>query len=106
MEGAVADLMADGILAAHVRRMRTRYRIARDAIASTLERAAGGTLRLVVPTQGLHMLAQLPAGLPQDAAAEIRAIAKIESWLLSETRLVQSGPDGFILGFAGGDGVS
>lgn len=26
VEDAVADLMADGILAAHVRRMRTRYR--------------------------------------------------------------------------------
>jgi GntR family transcriptional regulator/MocR family aminotransferase len=103
VEGAVADLMADGILAAHVRRMRTRYRIARDAIASTLERAAGGTLRIVVPTQGLHMLAHLPAGLAKDAAAKIRAIAKIESWLLSETRLVQTGPDGFVLGFAGHD---
>lgn len=103
VEGAVADLMADGILAAHVRRMRTRYRIARDATASTLERAARGTLRLVVPTQGLHMLAHLPGGLPHDAAAKIRAIAKIDSGLLSETRLVQSGPDGFILGFAGHD---
>ena len=103
LEGAVADLMAEGILAAHVRRMRTRYRIARDAIASTLERAARGTLRLVVPTQGLHMLAHLPAGLPKDAAIKIRAMAKIESSLLSETRLVQSGPDGFILGFAGHD---
>jgi DNA-binding transcriptional MocR family regulator len=87
----------------HVRRMRTRYRIARDAIAGTLERAARGALRLVVPTQGLHMLAHLPAGLPKDAAAKIRAIAKIEAWLLSETRLVRSGPDGFILGFAGHD---
>jgi GntR family transcriptional regulator/MocR family aminotransferase len=98
VEGAVADLMADGILAAHVRRMRTRYRMARAAVATTLERAARGTLQLVVPTQGLHMLAYLPAGLPKAAAAKIRAIAKIEAWLLSETRLVQSGPDGFILG--------
>jgi GntR family transcriptional regulator / MocR family aminotransferase len=103
VEGAVADLMADGILAAHVRRMRTRYRIARDAMSSTLERAARGTLRLVVPTQGLHMLAYLPAGIAKDAAAKIRAMAQIESWLLSETRLAQSGPDGFVLGFAGHD---
>ena len=49
------------------------------------------------------MLAHLPAGLAKDAAAKIRAIAKIESWLLSETRLVQTGPDGFVLGFAGHD---
>jgi GntR family transcriptional regulator/MocR family aminotransferase len=103
VEGAMADLMADGILAAHVRRMRARYRIGCDVTASTLEKAARGTLRLVVPKQGLHMLAHLPAGLPKDAAAKIRAIAQIESWLLSETRLVQSGPDGFVLGFAGHD---
>jgi GntR family transcriptional regulator/MocR family aminotransferase len=103
LEGAVADLMANGILAAHVRRMRTRYRIARDTIASTLERTARGTLRLVIPTQGLHMLAHLPPGLPKHAAAEIRAIARIECFLLSETRLVRSGPDGFVLGFAGHD---
>ena len=103
LEGAIADLMVDGILATHVRRMRSRYRIARDAIASSLERTAPGKLRLVVPTQGLHMLAHLPAGLPKDAAAEIRALAQVESVLLSETRLVQSGPDGFVLGFAGHD---
>jgi GntR family transcriptional regulator/MocR family aminotransferase len=30
-------------------------------------------------------------------------MAHIESWLLSETRLVPSGPDGFVLGFAGHD---
>jgi GntR family transcriptional regulator/MocR family aminotransferase len=49
------------------------------------------------------MLAYLPAGIAKDAAAKIRAMAQIESWLLSETRLAQSGPDGFVLGFAGHD---
>ena len=101
LAGAVADLMADGFLAAHTRRMRRRYRTARDAVVSALEGAADKALDVVSPQQGLHMLALLPKGLPDRAAAEIRAQAGIESWLLSETRLKPAGRDGFILGFSG-----
>ncbi|MGL4290696.1 MAG: PLP-dependent aminotransferase family protein [Phreatobacter sp.] len=100
-EGAVAELLADGTLAAHTRRMRARYRAARDAVAETLRHASGGRLDIVVPAQGLHLLANLPADLPGDAAARIREQAGIEAWLLAETRMVQASPDGFILGFAG-----
>jgi GntR family transcriptional regulator/MocR family aminotransferase len=103
MERAVADLMADGTLAAHIRRMRTRYRNARDMAAQALLQAAGGTLQLRVPTQGLHMVAYLPPGLPKGAAAQIRANADVQAWLLSETRIQHSRVDGFILGFAGHD---
>ena len=103
MAGAVADLMADGFLADHIRRMRRRYRAGRDAVVAALERAAGGALKIVSPQQGLHLLALLPNGLPADAAAEIRARAGVETWLLSETRLKATGADGFILGFGGHD---
>jgi GntR family transcriptional regulator/MocR family aminotransferase len=101
MQDAVADLISDGVLAAHVRRMRSRYREARDALATTLEHAAGGALRLAVPTQGLHMLAYLPHGVPKDTAMRIRAAADVETQLLSEMRINRRGPDGFILGFSG-----
>jgi GntR family transcriptional regulator/MocR family aminotransferase len=81
--------------------MRTRYRDARDLTAQTLTRASGGALQLRVPSQGLHMVAYLPPGLPQGAAAQIRAQADVEAWLLSETQLRRSRIDGFVLGFAG-----
>jgi GntR family transcriptional regulator/MocR family aminotransferase len=103
MGDAVAELMACGALAAHIRRMRARYRLARDTVAETLQHAAGESLRVVVPGQGLHMLAYLRAGLPRDAAARIRSIARIDAWLVSETRLVRSRHDGFVLGFSGHD---
>jgi GntR family transcriptional regulator / MocR family aminotransferase len=103
MAGAVADLMADGFLADHIRRMRRRYRAGRDAAVSALERAAGDALKIVSPQQGLHLLALLPNGLPADAAAAIRDEAGVETWLLSETRLKATGADGFILGFGGHD---
>ncbi|MFC7554075.1 PLP-dependent aminotransferase family protein [Pseudoroseomonas wenyumeiae] len=101
MADAVADLLAGGGFAAHIRRMRSRYRAARDLVAATLAQASGGLLHVAVPDQGLHLLATLPEGLPPGAAAEIRAAAGVEAWLLSETRVTPGGPDGFVLGYSG-----
>ncbi|MBC9180128.1 PLP-dependent aminotransferase family protein, partial [Roseomonas ludipueritiae] len=70
-------------------------------VAATLAQAAGNRLRVTVPDQGLHLLATLPDGLPPGAAAEIRAAAGVEAWLLSETRMAPGGPDGFVLGYSG-----
>ncbi len=103
MQDAVADLIAGGTLATHIRRVRARYREARDTVATNLHAAAGGTLHIAVPTQGLHLLAYLPSGVPKNTATRIRAAADIETKLLSETRIDQRGPDGFILGFSGHD---
>ncbi len=101
LEGALAGLMASGAFAAHLRRMRTRYRTARDLVAEGVAHASKGCLSVMVPDQGLHLTATLPAGLPPTAAAEIRAVAGTEGWLLSETRLTPGGPDGFVLGYSG-----
>ena len=98
---AVAELMTGGVFAAHVRRMRSRYRASRDLVAVTLARASGGLLQVSVPDQGLHLVAMLPTYLVLGAAREIRAAAGVEAWLLSDTRMVQDGPDGFVLGFSG-----
>ena len=103
LAGAVADLMADGFLADHTRRMRRHYRAARDTVVSALEDSAGNILDFVSPQQGLHLLALLPRGLPSQAAADIRTQAGVEGWLLSETRLKSADRDGFILGFSGYD---
>ncbi|TRA95285.1 MULTISPECIES: PLP-dependent aminotransferase family protein [Rhizobium/Agrobacterium group] len=101
ISGAIADLMANGILADHTRRMRRRYQAARDTVASVLQSTAGHALKIMVPPQGLHLLAYLPEDLPEDAAAIIRAAAGVETVLLSETRLVPARHNGFILGFSG-----
>jgi GntR family transcriptional regulator/MocR family aminotransferase len=101
MAAALAELMGNGSFAAHVRRMRSRYRMARDLVADSLRRASGGLLQITVPQQGLHLVAKLPDHMPPGAAAEIRAAADVETWLLSDTRIVQDRIDGFLLGFSG-----
>jgi GntR family transcriptional regulator/MocR family aminotransferase len=103
MQDAVADLIADGTLAAHIRRVRSRYRKLRDEVITSLRETAGEALDFRVPDQGLHILARLPPGHPKDAARHIRQMAAVEAKLLSETGLAHRGPDGFILGFSGHD---
>jgi GntR family transcriptional regulator/MocR family aminotransferase len=98
MGGALADVMASGEFAAHLRRMRTHYRAVRDMVAGTLVSASAGRLAVALPDHGLHLVAMLPAGVP---AREIQAEARVEGWLLSETRMVQGGPDGFVIGYSG-----
>lgn len=98
---AVAELIATGGFAAHVRRMRVRYRAARDLLALVLPEASHGLLRVQSPEQGLHLMALLPSHWPVGAAAAIRAAAGVEAWLLSDTRMVASQQDGFVLGFSG-----
>ena len=101
LEGALTDLIAAGDFSAHIRRMRGRYRAARDAVAETLAAHADGTLQVTVPDQGLHLIARLPPDLPPGAAARIRDAARVQAWLLSETRLDPEPRDGFVLGFSG-----
>ena len=101
LEGALADLMADGEFSAHIRRMRGRYRVARDAVAEALAAHSGGALQVAVPDQGLHLVARLRPDPPPGAAARIRAAAGVQAWLLSETRLQPAPSDGFVLGFSG-----
>jgi len=101
MQDALADLMADGVIAAHMRRMRPRYRQARDVVAEALVKHAKGSLQLAAPAQGLHLLATLPVDAPKGVARLIRERADIECRLLSDARIVQRGPDGFILGYSG-----
>jgi GntR family transcriptional regulator / MocR family aminotransferase len=103
MQDAVADLLADGTFTAHVRRVRRHYRKARDVLVETLRQSAGDALAFDVPEQGLHLLARLPDGLPDEAASRIRQSAGVEAKLLSEARLERRDGDGFILGFSGHD---
>ncbi|MEO3472220.1 PLP-dependent aminotransferase family protein [Roseomonas sp. CAU 1739] len=106
MGGALAEVMEGGEFAAHLRRMRTLYRAARDMVAGTLAQASGGRLGIALPDHGLHLLATLPDGLPAGTARQIQAEAGVEGWLLSETRLVPAGCDGFVIGYSGHDSAA
>ncbi len=101
LQDPVAELMADGRLARHLRRMRRHYRVARDVVAEALQGAAGRALEVSVPTQGLHLVAYLPSRAPPGIGTAIREAADVEVRLLSECAAAHRGRDAFLLGFSG-----
>lgn len=101
MEGAIADMLNSGAFAANLRRMRGRYREARDALARTLINASDGQLSVPVPSQGLHLVARFAPATPLQIAADAKASAGVEGWLLADTYLRARPAPGFVLGFSG-----
>ncbi len=101
MQDALADLMSNGTVSAHLRRMRKQYRHSRDRIARILIEEAAGVLTPIVPEQGLHMIVRLASNLASDVGRKIRAEAGVEALLLSETQTVTTGIEAFVLGFSG-----
>lgn len=103
LQNAVADLMADGTIAAHLRRNLRRYREHRDLVAEIIRTMSGQVLRPDIPDHGLHMIAWLQEGLPPGLADAIRREAEVEAVLFSETHVQPSQAEGFVLGFSGFD---
>lgn len=76
---ALAELVSSGDFDRHIRRMRLHYRRRRDALVGTL-RAAAPYLQLRGIAAGLHVVAELPAGMAESnvlAAAERRSVGLV-----------------------------
>src|SRR5262249_825781 len=52
LDCALADLLADGLIQRHVRKMRRIYRVRRDALATALRQHLGQSLSFTTPTGG------------------------------------------------------
>jgi GntR family transcriptional regulator/MocR family aminotransferase len=59
LECAIADLLEDGELTRHVRRMRKIYARRRDALAAALERHLGTALQFQIPDGGMALWARV-----------------------------------------------
>ena len=76
-ESAVAELIEDGELQRHARRMRRIYQARRDAFVAALRRRLGEALTFRVPPGGMSLWASAAAGIDADrwcAAAAARGV--------------------------------
>jgi GntR family transcriptional regulator/MocR family aminotransferase len=101
LEGSVADMLNSGAFAANLRKVRGRYREARDVLAETLSAASEGQLSVPMPSQGLHLVARFAGSTEPAVASQAKASAGVEGWLLAETYIRARPIPGFVLGFAG-----
>lgn len=101
MQLVLARFIAEGRLAAHVRRMRTVYRERRTALLAALSRHAADVLDVGEPPDaGLHFAVRLR--VHADDVAIGRAVARhgVQAAPLSSYYAVSPGTRGFVLGFA------
>ncbi|MXN16249.1 aminotransferase class I/II-fold pyridoxal phosphate-dependent enzyme [Pseudooceanicola sp. GBMRC 2024] len=103
LQEALAELMREGHLARHLRRVGRSYRTARDLLAAELRESSGGALVPEVPDQGLHMVVRAGPGLSPRALAKLRRSDGPVLRLLSDCRFGPPGEEALILGFSGHD---
>ena len=100
-EGVVTDFLAEGHFGQHLRRMRQRYRAARDTVVEALRESCGDFLDVEAPDQGLKLLARLRSGWTDveiSAAAERHGlIARPVSPMFMAAPPIQA----LMLGFSG-----
>ena len=100
-EGVVTDFLAEGHFAPHLRRMRQRYRAARDTLVEALARECGSALEVEAPDQGMKLVARLAPGLDDVAIASAAAARGVIARAVSPMYLAAPPVPGLMLGFTG-----
>ncbi len=95
---ALADFIAEGHFARHVRKMRLLYLERRDALVDALTRELGDTLEVASPEAGLHLAAWLPAGVSAQAVSRLAAQDGLRILPISRADAQQR--EGLLFGFA------
>ncbi len=98
---ALADFIAEGHFARHLRRMRVLYRARREALLAALE--ASGRLQVRPTESGLHVIADLAPGLDATAVSAAAARRGVEAAPLSLFCSSGAGPTALVLGFGAVD---
>jgi GntR family transcriptional regulator/MocR family aminotransferase len=95
------EFIREGYLAAHIRRMRQLYRQQRDVLVSALNRHLDGVLTVDPPDQGMHLVAYLPKGRSDVAAARAAREGGVVVRALSHMYAGTAPRHGLMLGFSG-----
>jgi GntR family transcriptional regulator/MocR family aminotransferase len=100
VQDALAEFIADGHFAAHIRKMSRLYHIRRDHLVQALNAAAGDRLRIVPPSGGMQLVASLGKQVDDHAVAARLAELGVAVRPLSPHFVGRVTDRGLFLGFA------
>src|SRR5690606_31996920 len=100
-QSALAEFIAGGHYARHLRRSRQACRERRDALLAATARHASGLLEIGNADTGLHAVAWLAPGLDDAAVSDAAARAGIHAAALSTFHAGPARRPGLVLGYAG-----
>lgn len=99
----MAEFVAEGHFARHLRRMRGLYAERQQALVEVAERELSGFLDVRPSGAGLHLVGRLPDGADDAEVSGRLAAGGVEAPPLSAHRLSASGTPGLVLGYAAFD---
>lgn len=95
----LADFIAEGHFARHIRRMRVLYGERRTALAESVSKELGSMLEVIGDEAGMHLTVTLRSGTQDVETAELAARENLWIWPLSPSYIGKRPRHGFILGF-------
>jgi GntR family transcriptional regulator/MocR family aminotransferase len=99
-QAVLADFIAEGHLARHIRRMRTVYTERQAALIKAARRELEDRLRVLPAEIGLHLLGWLPEGVDDREVSRRAAAHGVEAPPLSAYSLEPTRQGGLVLGYA------
>jgi len=97
----LADFIAEGHFARHIRRTRALYAERQAALLGATRRTLAGRLEIAPAAAGLHLVGWLPSGVDDRATSRAAAEHGVEAAPLSAFRIRAGGRGGLVLGYAG-----
>jgi len=97
---ALADFIAEGHFARHLRKMRLLYGERRNALVDALTRELGDILDVAVPEAGMHLVAWLRSGMSARTVADRATAHGLHILPISQFSLRPLQRDGLMFGFA------
>jgi GntR family transcriptional regulator/MocR family aminotransferase len=100
-QAALADFIAEGYLAAHVRRMRALYAERQAALLTELRKRLGGRLTVAPDESGMHLIGYLDDAVDDAALSQAAAARGVVVSALSRLYVDAPPRKGLMLGYAG-----
>jgi GntR family transcriptional regulator/MocR family aminotransferase len=100
-QAVLADFLAGGHFARHVRRMRRLYAERQAVLVEAVGQRLGERLRVQPSAAGMHLVGWLPPGADDQAVSARAAEHGVEALPLSRYALVPQSRGGLLLGWAG-----
>jgi GntR family transcriptional regulator/MocR family aminotransferase len=102
-QAVLAEFLAQGHFARHIRRMRVLYAERQAALVEAAQRELGGLLEVRPTEAGMHLVGWLPAGVDDKIASQRAKLYDVEAPPLSSYSSEPLERGGLVLGYAGVD---
>jgi GntR family transcriptional regulator/MocR family aminotransferase len=102
-QAILAEFIAEGHFARHVRRMRTLYEERQQILVEAVKRNLSGLVEMKADDAGMHLVGWLPDDIDDGEAAQIAALQNIRFQSISDSSINKYPRNGLVFGYAAFD---